>query len=160
MPPKGPRCCVPPKPQLLSAPQRPQILSVPQRSQVLNVLQRHIMGTKGLGSQLTVLLGPAPAVKKATLLRHGHHRGRGTLVPSYSSFLLQEMNCLTVPRASVIICHLTIVPREIQPGNQSLKSPKPGEKYSSLLEKVIISSICQRDKTGTLFCMKICRFEL
>lgn len=77
--------------------------------------------------------GPVPAVKKATLLRHGHHRGRRTLVPSYSSFLLQETNYLTVPRASVIICHLTIVPREIQPGNQSLKSPKPGDKYSFLL---------------------------
>lgn len=176
--PQSPRYCVLQRYQVLSGPPRSQVLCPPKTPVVKcppkapdSKCPSEVPGVKCPpkiynGNQrswfpaYSAAGGPAPAVKKATLLRHGLRRGRGTLVPSYSSFLLQEMNYLTVPRASVTICHLTIVPREIQPGNQSLKSPKPGEKYSFLLEKVIISSICQRDKTGPLFRMKICQFEL
>lgn len=74
--PEGPRCCV---------------------------LQRSLMGTKGLCSQPTVLLGDGGTCRspweKATSLRHDLCRGEGdgTLVPSYSSFLLHEMSCLTEP---------------------------------------------------------------
>lgn len=72
--PQGPRCCVSQRYLMLSVLQRPQelsvpqMLSVPQRSQVLNVLQRHIMGTKGLGPQLTVLLGDGGTCRKESYI--------------------------------------------------------------------------------------------
>lgn len=127
--PQGARCCVPQWSQVLSVPQRPLMLSVPQgprccvpqRPKMLCPSEVPGIICPSKANKKPKVLVPSsqccgetvvPAGKKATLLRHGLRRGRGILVPSYFSFLLQEMNCLTVPQTSVIMCHLNIVPRE------------------------------------------------